>query len=285
MSYWSRSIGGNRFRRSASKYASAADSATRKPQVKLTSNRREPSLAMFWRGACRAVSATLAVVEFDARATARQPKDRSAHAKDARLADRRAYPAIAGCAYSQPQCICRTWWHAEPQDGRAGCDLHRTVDSSDRSPSLWPRRRRQRLVFPPGGRSLALAAVKPPDRRREDLGGSEAAQSRLHVRQYVLVVQYVLHRGHKCDAAADVSGRWAQNSRSLCRAAGVARRAQPAPRQLPPVQLLGANDHARVEPVDCARYLPRPQDTPADAHALLPSASRLRLAEMGTEPA
>ena len=38
------------------------------------------------------------------------------------------------------------------------------------------------------------------------------------------------------------------------------------------------------EPLDCERYLPCPQDTPADAHVLLPPASRLRSAEMGTQP-
>ena len=41
---------------------------------------------------------------------------------------------------------------------------------------------------------MAVAAVEPPGRRREDLGGRQAARSGLHLRQDVLVVQHVRQR-------------------------------------------------------------------------------------------
>ena len=40
----------------------------------------------------------------------------------------------------------------------------------------------------------------------KDLGGGEEAEPGLHLRQDVLVVQYVLLRRLECDTAADVSG-------------------------------------------------------------------------------
>ena len=92
----------------------------------------------------------------------------------------------------------------------------------------------------------ALEAVEPADRRREGVGGRQATRSRLHLRQHVLVVQYVFDRRHQRDATTDVSRRWPQASRSLRRAAGTARRAQRASRHISLVHVLGAGNVRRI---------------------------------------
>ena len=62
------------------------------------------------------------------------------------------------------------------------------------APAARARHRRQRLVLPRPDGGLAVAAVEPAGRRREDLGGGQAARSGLHLRQAVLVVQHVRER-------------------------------------------------------------------------------------------
>ena len=70
-------------------------------------------------------------------------------------------------------------------------------------------------------RSLALATIESSRRWRKNLGGGEEEKPGFHLRQDVLVVQYVLFGGLECDAATDVSGRRSEDPGSLCRAAGV----------------------------------------------------------------
>ena len=69
------------------------------------------------------------------------------------------------------------------------------------------RHRRQRLAVPRPDGGLAVAAIEPSGRWREDLGGGQAARSRLHHRQSVLVVQHGGHTRHRRHAAADLQGR------------------------------------------------------------------------------
>src|SRR5690606_30998609 len=108
----------------------------------------------------------------------------------------------------------------------------------------------------------------------------EKARFYFHGREYVLVVQYVFHCGHQRHAAADVSGRWPENSGPLRRAAGAPRRAQPPARAISAVHVLGSDDLNRVEPLDRPGDRACPQDAQSDADALLPPASRLLSAEI-----
>src|SRR6185503_4005457 len=69
------------------------------------------------------------------------------------------------------------------------------VHLSHRQVALGARHRRQRLVLPRHRRSPFLAPVQRPRPRRKDLGRGPPDRPRLHLREHVLVVQYVLHRG------------------------------------------------------------------------------------------
>ncbi len=158
-------------------------------------------------------------------------------------AGRRAHAESAAPRQTRRHCVPLT--HRD-----AGGDLHGPIDARHGTPAERPRRRRQRLVFPRSVGGLALAPVEPADRRREDLGRGQDARPRLHLRQDVLVVQHVLERRLERDAAADVSGRRAQDSGPLRASRRTARRTRCQARPVPAVQVLGPAGRHHVERVD-----------------------------------
>ena len=128
----------------------------------------------------------------------------------------------------------------------------RSVHVRDRDAAARSRHRRQRLVFPRPLRGFVLAPVEPPGAGREVVGRRQAARSRLHLRQAVLVVQHVFHRRHRGDAAADVSRRRPQAAGHPHLAGRAARRAAAAARPVPAVPLLGPGRGHRLQPLDRA---------------------------------
>ena len=112
-------------------------------------------------------------------------------------------------------------------------------------------------------------------RRRADLGGREAARSRLHLRQAVLVVQHGGDARFRRDAAADLQGRRPQAARLLRAAVGAARGTDAGARPLSAV-LISGGLRPRLHPRAGSPTQPaRTAHACADAHAHLSAAPRL----------
>ena len=201
---------------------------------------------------------------------------KEAHASDAGDPRRGPHAGAPRPAHAQPYPPRHARRPAPAADGGAGGHLHRAVDAGHGPAALRPRLRRQRLVFSRSRRGDAVAAVEPSGERREDLGCRQAARSGLHLRQDVLVVQHVRQRRLERHAAADVSGRRPQDPRPLHLSGRAARRARQEARRLPAVQVLGPGRRHRIQRLDRARDRACARDPQADAHALLPAASRLQ---------
>ena len=162
----------------------------------------------------------------------------------------------------------------------AGRHLHGASHLHDRHAAARARHRRQRLAVPRPHGSVAVAAIEPPGRRRNDLAGGTAPRCRFHHRQSVLVVQHGGKPRHRRDAAADLPRRRPQAAGLLHQAARAARRIDGAIGPVPVVPFLGPGDVDRGVALDRRCRAACPAHAVADADAGLSSASRLRPAAL-----
>ena len=126
------------------------------------------------------------------------PRVRAASSRDAAaplVLERRRADARAASASTRPH-LARARASAGAQRPlatvAAGGDVHGAVDVH--RPALLPREHGfvgNGWYFRDTRRGLALAAVEPARRRREDLGRGEAARPGVHLREALLVVQHV----------------------------------------------------------------------------------------------
>ncbi len=184
---------------------------------------------------------------------------------------------------SEPCALGRGRGPRADSTGVPGRHLHRAVRLPHRPLPHHPRHRRQRVVRARGCRDPVLETIEQARAGPEDLGARARTRSHVHVRQRVLVVQHVFDRGLHRHAAADVSGRRPEAARRLHRAGRSARRAASEARDVPPLQLLGAEGLDRVQPLDRRIGEARRAEILADALARLPAAPRLQPAARRSE--
>src|SRR5262249_18537133 len=113
------------------------------------------------------------------------------------------------------------------------------------------------------------------------MGDGSRTRSNIHLRQSLLVVQYVLLRRLFGYSKTDVPGRWTKDTRHLYSTCRASIRTEFPFGNIPSVRFLGTENLHPVEPVDCrcgkdgrAEVLPNPDVDLSSSSRLQPPAGR-----------